>query len=127
VSCNEGGITGASAEFMGKESLFRSALDHLEKHDTVGVAHWCDNGETQLDLLPNEDRDSPIRVLAESLKRISFQGGTDASDQVGEETFRKMIRLIIRNAYRRNPESSPASFSHPGTQRVRSVPKTSTI
>jgi len=49
VICNESGLVGASAEFAGKESLFRSALDHLKKHDTVGVAHWCDNGETQLD------------------------------------------------------------------------------
>jgi hypothetical protein len=107
VICNEGGIIGASAEFVGRESLFRSALDHLEKHDTVGVAHWCDNGETQLDLLPTEDRDSAIHVLAESLKPIPFQGGTDASDQVGEETFRKMIRLIIHDAYLRNPKPLP--------------------
>jgi hypothetical protein len=107
VICNEGGIAGASAEFMGKESLFRSALDHLEKHDRVGVAHWCDNGETQLDLLPTEDRDNPIRVLAGTLKPIPFQGGTDATDEVGEETFRKMIRLIIQDAYRRNPKPLP--------------------
>jgi hypothetical protein len=107
VICNEGGIPGASAAFAGKESLFRSALDHLESHDTVGVAHWCDDGETQLDLLPTEDRDSAIRVLAETLKPIPFQGGTDAADQVGEVTFRKLIRLIIRDAYRRNPKPLP--------------------
>jgi hypothetical protein len=107
VICNEGGVVGASAEFGGKESLFRSALDHLEKHDTVGVAHWCDNGETQLDLLPTEDRDSPLRVLAESLKPIPFRGGTGDTDAVGEETFRKMIRLIIRDAYQRNPKPLP--------------------
>jgi hypothetical protein len=107
VICNEGGVVGASAEFVGKESLFRSALDHLEKHDTVGVAHWCDSGETQLDLLPTEDRDSPLRVLAESLKPIPFRGGTFDTDAVGEETFRKMIRLIIRDAYQRNPKPLP--------------------
>ena len=107
VICNEGGIVGASAEFAGKESLFRPALDHLEKHDTVGVAHWCDNGETELDLLPTEDRDSPLRVLAESLKPIPFRGGTDDTDAAGEEAFRKMIRLIIRDAYQRNPKPLP--------------------
>jgi hypothetical protein len=107
VICNEGGIAGASAEFMGKESLFRSALDHLEKSDRVGVAHWCDNGETQLDLLPTEDRDSPMRVLAETLKPIPFKGGTFAADEVGEKTFRKMVRLIIQDAYRRNPRPLP--------------------
>ena len=109
VICNEGGLPkfGASAEFSGEESVFQSALSHLDNHETVGVAHWCDNGETQLDLLPTDNRDSPIRVLAETLRPISFQGGTDATDEVGEKTFRKMIRLIIHDAYQRNPKPLP--------------------
>jgi hypothetical protein len=109
VICNEDGLPefGASAEFAGKESLFRPALDHLEKRDTVGAAHWCDSGDTQLDLLPAEDHDSPIRALTEMLRPIPFRGGTGATDQVGEETFRRMIRLIIRDAYRRNPRPLP--------------------
>jgi hypothetical protein len=107
VICNEGGIVGASAEFMDKEPLFRPALDHLESHDTVGVAHWCDNGETRLDLLPTGDRDRPTHVLAEILRPITFQGGTEATDEIGEEAFRKMIRLVIRDAYRRNPNPLP--------------------
>jgi len=41
-----------SAQFVGKEALFRPALDHLDEQDMVGVAHWCDNGETELDLRP---------------------------------------------------------------------------
>jgi hypothetical protein len=109
VICNEQGLPkfGASSEFAGKEPLFGSALDHLENHDTIGVAHWCDNGETQLDLSPTEDRDSPIRALAETLKAIPFEGGTSESDAVGEVTFRKMIRLIIQDAHRRNPQPLP--------------------
>jgi hypothetical protein len=108
VIYNEGrrGEFEASGGFAGKESLFRPPLDHLEDRDTVGVVHWCDNGETQLDLLPTEDRDSPIRTLAETLKPIPFQSGGD-SDAVGEETFRKMIRLVIRDAQRRNPKPLP--------------------
>jgi hypothetical protein len=109
VICNEGGLPkfGASAEFVENAALFRSALDHLENHDTIGVAHWCDNGETQLDLLPTEDRDSPIRVLAETLKPIPFEGGTETSDEAGEHAFRRLIRLIIRDAYRKNPKPLP--------------------
>ncbi len=108
VICNEGGKSEfeASGGFEAKEGLFRLALDHLESQDTVGVAHWCDNGETKLDLLPTEDRDSAIRVLAETLKPIPFHTGGN-SDQVGEETFRKMTRLIIRDAHRRNPQPLP--------------------
>jgi hypothetical protein len=53
VICNEGGKIGGSKEFVGKERLFRPALDHLDQHDSVGVLHWCDNGEIRLDLLPD--------------------------------------------------------------------------
>ena len=109
VICNENGLPkfGASAEFLGRESLFRPALDHLEPHDMVGVAHWCDNGDSQLDLLPTEDRNKVIEELAETLKPIPFEGGTVASDEAGEQAFRKVIRLIIRDAYGRNPKPLP--------------------
>jgi hypothetical protein len=106
VICNERGKIGGSAEFVGKESLFRPALGHLDKRDTVGVAHWCDNGETRLDLLPTEDRDIPLRVLAETIKPISFEVG-GKSNLVGEETYRELLRLIIRDAHRRNPQPLP--------------------
>jgi hypothetical protein len=104
--CNERGKIGGSAEFVGKESLFRPALDHLDNRDTVGVAHWCDNGETRLDLLPTEDRDLPLRVLAETIKPISFEVG-GKSNLVGEDTYRELLRLIIRDAHRRNPQPLP--------------------
>src|SRR5947208_9034151 len=109
VICNESGLPkfGASAEFLGQEALFRPALNHLEPHDSVGVAHWCDNGDSQLDLLPTEDRDKAIQELSEALKPIAFEGGTSASDEAGEQAVRKLIRLIIRDAYRRNPKPLP--------------------
>jgi hypothetical protein len=57
VICNERGKIGGSREFVGKESLFKPALAYLDKNDKVGVAHWCDNGDARLDLLPSENRD----------------------------------------------------------------------
>jgi len=109
VICNERGLPkfGASAEFLGQEAFFRPALNHLEPHDSVGIAHWCDNGASQLDLPPTEDRDKAIQELSEALKPIPFEGGTSASDEAGEQAFRKLIRLIIRDAYRRNPKPLP--------------------
>jgi hypothetical protein len=109
VICNESGLPkfGASAEFLGQESLFRPALNHLEPHDLVGVGHWCDNGDSQLDLLPTEDRNRVMEELAEALKPIPLEGGTSASDEAGEQAFRKVIRLIIRDAYGRNPKPLP--------------------
>ena len=83
VICNESGLPklGASAEFLGQESLFRPALNHLETHDSVGVAHWCDNGDSRLDLLPTEERDKAVQELGDTLKPIPFEGGTSASDE----------------------------------------------
>ncbi|SRR5579871_3660117 len=109
VICNESGLPkfGASAEFLGQESLFRSAFDHLETFDRIGVAHWCDNGDSQLDLQPTEDHDKAIQELGETLKPIPFEGGTSASDEAGEQAFRNLIRLIIRDAYLRNPKPLP--------------------
>jgi hypothetical protein len=106
VICNEGGKIGGSAEFVGNEAMFRPAFDQLDNRDSVGVAHWCDNGEAQLDLVPTRDRDQPLRVLAETIKPIPFHIDR-SSNLVGEAMFRKMIRLIIQDAHRRNPQPLP--------------------
>jgi hypothetical protein len=107
VLCNEQNKTAGSANYAGKEAMFRPALDHLDARDLTGVAHWCDNGETSVDLPPTKDRDAPTRVLAETIKPIAFRGETATADAVGEETFRKMVRLIIQDAHRRKPEPLP--------------------
>jgi hypothetical protein len=109
VLCNEKGKTGGSAQFVGKESLFRPALNDLDKRDAVGVAHWCDNGEARFDLSPTEDRDRPISALVETIKPIPFRAGhgPDRTNRTGEATFRRLVRLIIQDAQRRNPQPLP--------------------
>ena len=107
VICNERGKIGGSAEFVGNERWFRPAFDQLDKQDTVGVAHWCDNGESRLDLEPSKDRDAPIAALTEAIRPIRFHTDRPDSDRVGEATFRRLIRLIIQNTRRRNPEPLP--------------------
>src|SRR5579863_3033037 len=41
-----------SGFFRGQIALFEPALKNLDKQDTVAVAHWCDDGQSKLDLLP---------------------------------------------------------------------------
>lgn len=105
VLCNEQKKVGGSKDFVGDEALFRPALDHLEEHDAVGVAHWCDNGETRLDLLPTHDHDSPVSVLAKTLKPVPYVWGNEFL--TGEAAFRLVIRLIIQDAHRRDPRPLP--------------------
>ena len=45
--------------------------------------------------------------MTETLKPIPFEGGGSATDEAGEQAFRKLIRLIIRDAYGRNPKPLP--------------------
>jgi hypothetical protein len=47
----------------GKTAMLTPVLKKLNERDTVGVAHWCDNGEVGVDLLPSTDRVAPQNVL----------------------------------------------------------------
>ena len=61
-----------SGLFLGKTVLFRPALDHLDKHDTIGVAHWCDNGESEIDLPPTHDPDKALEAMQAALQKRDF-------------------------------------------------------
>ncbi len=106
--CNEKnrGATG-SGSFAGKEKRFRPALDVLDKRDRVGVAHWCDDGQAQLDLLPTEDRDEAISTLAKVLRPIKFVPPPPGQLRRGELALQMLFRMVIDDAHRRNPEPLP--------------------
>jgi hypothetical protein len=38
-----------SGFIRGKGKLLRPAFDHLDKDDTIGIAHWCDNETFKID------------------------------------------------------------------------------
>ena len=97
-----------SAAFVGHESLFRSTLNYLDKRDGVGVAHWCDNGDAEVDLQPTDDHDLAIRTLADALKPIPFIGPRGA--RVGELAVQEMFRSIIRDTHRENPQPLPVAL-----------------
>jgi hypothetical protein len=92
-----------SGSFIGRERLFRTALDDLEKRDRVGVAHWCDNGEALLDLRPSEDRDTAIAVLERTLKPYR----APQASRVGELTLQNLVRLVIAEALLADPQQLP--------------------
>jgi VWFA-related protein len=111
VICNEknNGPKGelASGSFTGKEALFRAALNDLDKNDRVGVAHWCDNGDSVLDLQPTQDRDTAISALIEALKPFNFATPPPSQRRQGERALQQMIRLIVEDAHHRNPQPLP--------------------
>lgn len=102
--CNQKHWDEQGSGFMrNKALLLRPALDHLDKRDTVGVAHWCDNGEEAIDLAPTTDHDAPIAKIEEVQHRDPSEAGT----RVGELSVQRMLRLIIANAHNANPEPLP--------------------
>jgi len=70
VQCNmQGWEKQGSGLFAGREHLFEPALKWLEKRDTVAVAHFCDDGQSQLDLLSTGDTGQAIA----SVERVLLQ------------------------------------------------------
>jgi hypothetical protein len=119
VICNEKGKGErgeiASGWFSGKEPAFRPALDDLEKNDRAAVAHWCDNGDAHLDLEPTADHDAVIAKLTQTLQQIDYQY-TSADDRQGELTLQKLLRLILDQTHRSDPQPLPVLlFLHSDT------------
>ena len=102
-----------SGSFLGKGSLFRPALNHLDSHDSVGVAHWCDNGEAEIDLPPGHDPDQAVAALEKSLQKRDFNHPVcskrleDSPCRVGETALQRMLQLVFDNARQTKPEPVP--------------------
>ena len=47
----------------GRAHELRPAFDHLKPDETVGVAHWCDDGEAETDAAPSVDRDATFKAI----------------------------------------------------------------
>src|SRR5262245_43184881 len=93
-----------SGLFQGQIDRFQPALNDLDKQDTVAVAHWCDDGQSNLDLLPTRSTDqlsSAIeQVLAHSIS-------PNDHGRPGELALQKTLQLIIDATHSLVPEPAP--------------------
>src|SRR5258707_2312504 len=64
-----------SGLFAGHISVFKPVLKDLEKQDTLAVAHWCDDGQSKVDLLPTTDVDRAATTLEQVLATPLDQDG----------------------------------------------------
>jgi len=104
VQCNLGFPAEAASGFMkGKTKYLAPAFAHLDKDDVVGVAHWCDNGEANLDLPPGRDAGVALAKVEEILngKRV------DGDNRSGELALQRMIRMILENVHNTTPLRLP--------------------
>jgi hypothetical protein len=64
----------------------RPALEHLKTGDTLGVAHWCDDGQSEIDIPPSADHDAALAAMDQIAQRktvvIQQDTGRDAQTEV---------------------------------------------
>ena len=96
-------VSAGSGFMKGKTATLTPVLKKLNERDTVGVAHWCDNGEVGLDLLPTTDRVAPQNVLDAVLNttRASVAGTPR------ENALHNMVIRVRDTARRLTPKAQP--------------------
>jgi hypothetical protein len=93
VQCNmRGWEMQGSDVFAGHISLFKPALMHLDKQDTLAVAHWCDNGDARVDLLPTNNVEDAAGALEQVLEPMP---SPDDHSRTGELALQKTLQLIV--------------------------------
>lgn len=105
VQCNmQGWEAKGSGLFAGQIGLFQPAWQYLDKQDTVAVAHWCDNGDSQVDLPPTSNVEETVTALEQALTPMP---DVSATDRPGELALQKTLQLIIDATRSVVPEPVP--------------------
>ena len=104
VQCNmKGWQNQGSGLFAGQISLLQPALKKIAQQDKVAVAHWCDNGDSQVDLGPTSEVEQAAATLEQVLTPMpeSYSHG-----RTGELALQKTLQLIVNDTHRDTTRSS---------------------
>jgi hypothetical protein len=105
VQCKmEGWEREGSGLFAGQINLFNPALKDVDKKDTLAVAHWCDDGQSKLDLLPTSSVEEAAATLERVLAPIL---SADNHGRTGELALQKTLQLIVDATRSLVPEPVP--------------------
>jgi hypothetical protein len=105
VLCNMQGYEAkGSGLFAGQISLLKPALKYLDKQDAMAVAHWCDDGQSKLDLLPTSNVEEAATALEQVLTPVP---DTNDHDRTGEVALQKTLQQIVDATRSLVPEPVP--------------------
>jgi hypothetical protein len=93
-----------SALFRGHTGQFQPVFTRGRGSDTFGVAHWCDDGTSHLDLFPTADADESLAAVERVLSRSISPGSHDRS---GELALQAALQKIVEATQSRVPERVP--------------------
>jgi len=101
-----------------KTKLLEPALAHLDKNDTVGIAHWCDDGTYAVDHVPDRNIDGALNTVEELMKAPPVLPGT----RTGEIALLKCLRGVLDQSQQMNPQPLPVVVflygDHSGMERA---------
>ena len=105
VLCNmPGWESRGSGLFAEQIHRFEPALKNRDPKDTVAVAHWCDNGDARLDLLPTNN----VAQAVTTMEQVLAPAPCDCShERTGELALQKTLQLIINATRSLSPEPVP--------------------
>jgi len=105
VQCSMPGLEKqGSGLFAGQMNRFVPALKSLDKQDTVGVAHWCDNGDSQVDLPPTGQVEGLLPAVDQVLAATA---SPEDHSRPGELALQKTLQLIVDTTRAAKPEPLP--------------------
>jgi len=105
VQCNDAQPPGHHSMFMhGRTDLLKPALAHLGADDAIGVAHWCDRGDAQIDLSLSRDSGETLAKVEEIL---SEKPTSSTETRPGELAMQRMIRLLLQDTNETFPQREP--------------------
>jgi hypothetical protein len=81
-------------------NALKQTLNNLDNASSVGVAHWCANGDAGADLLPTQDREAPLAPLEAILR----QRPVEPSDSSNKRALQRALDLVIEKSGDQNRE-----------------------
>jgi hypothetical protein len=116
VQCNMGFPDNWASGFLrGKTQYLKPALQHLNRDDLIGVAHWCDDGESRIDVAPGADVDAALKGVEEILGGKAISG----ENRTGELAMQRMIRAVDESTRSSKPPHSPVLQIRPEMEMTR--------
>jgi hypothetical protein len=93
AQCNmRGWEAQGSGFFAGQINRFQPALRTLENRDSVAVAHWCDDGQSHVDLQPTTNIEQAMASLEQVLEP---EPDRPSHGRSGELALQKTLQLIV--------------------------------
>ena len=100
VSCPEKGQGQAGPSFAARRTHpFKQALASMESASTVGVAHWCGDGEAGTDLLPTQDHYAPLVAM----DAVLHQAPVEPSKSSSRRAFQRALDLVMEETHEALP------------------------